>query len=193
LWCSRVDDACVFLDDAGYAFAPAPLLKGSALGRYVTTDIIPAVATMAPFADVLPQVEAWLAEIERVTPLAAEKIEIDAMRDVYVTVAGGGELKFSLNDDLERVLENLTSILASEAFMDIAPGTFRYIDLRFGNKVFVNTELVTTATSTALTSDDAAATGTVLTTMVEDIAASVAEVTESTLELVGTTTASTTE
>jgi hypothetical protein len=180
LWCDDGDhNKCHFVDSVGYAFAVAPELTGSALGRYVVTDGTGAVGSILPFGVQLSRIEQWLTEMERVTPLAAELVEVDFMEDVFVTVAGGGEIKFSLRDDLGRVLENLTSILASPEFADIAPGTFQYVDLRFGNKVFVNTSVLA-ATSTASTTPDVAS-STVLTNMVEDIAASVAEVTEPTL------------
>ncbi len=188
LWCDGVDDArCVFIDETGYAFTEAPVLVGGSLGRYVSTDVTPEIRTYAPFAQDVASFEKWLLELESVTPLAADVIEIDAMRDAYVRVAGGGEIKLSLKDDLGHVLENLVSILASKEFSDITPGTFQYIDLRFGSKVFVNTELASTASTTASTTDGVAS-STALTSVVEDIAASVSQVTEPTLRTVSTTT-----
>ena len=58
----------------------------------------------------------------------------------------------SLNESGEDTLSNLDTILLSEDFTDITPGSFRYIDLRFGNKVFVNRteEVVTTSTVTGI-------------------------------------------
>jgi len=35
-------------------------------------------------------------------------------------------------------VNNLNVVLTSDEFTDIQPGGFQYIDLRFGNKVFVN-------------------------------------------------------
>ncbi len=137
LWCEKEShETCYFVDSTGYAFAAAPALTGSALGRYISTDTKPEMYKTAPFGTDIARIEEWLTELEQVTPLAAESIEVDMMRDVFVTVAGGGEIKFSLQDNLDTVLENVTSILAADSFSTIAPGTFQYVDLRFGNKVF---------------------------------------------------------
>ena len=64
----------------------------------------------------------------------------------------------------EETVANLRSILASDEFNDLQPGSFQYIDLRFGNKVFVNKEdpsliaASTTATSSPVTPVEAALT-----------------------------------
>jgi len=58
-------------------------------------------------------------------------------------VVGGGEFKVTLTQEPEQTVENLLVVLTSEEFQGIEPGSFQYIDLRFGNKVFVNEELAT--------------------------------------------------
>ena len=45
-------------------------------------------------------------------------------------------------DSPASVIENLKTILVSEEFSHLKPGNFQYIDLRFGNKIFVNEEEV---------------------------------------------------
>ncbi len=152
LWCdSATSSACYFIDETGYAFAEAPALKGGSFSRYLTTDWPPILYSIMPAGERIRDMERFLVDLEASTTLAAETIEIDAMQDAFLTVAGGGEIKFSLEQDLVLVLDNLRSILASKEFSSIEPGTFQYIDLRFGNKVFVNTDTglaTSTATST---------------------------------------------
>jgi hypothetical protein len=83
-------------------------------------------------------------------------VEVDAVRDAFFTIAGGGEIKATLNESPARTIENLNTILRSEEFSDLEPGNFQYIDLRFGTKVFVNEEpLLPPATSTATVTEEA--------------------------------------
>jgi hypothetical protein len=49
------------------------------------------------------------------------------------------------------VFQNLKTILASEEFAHIAPGEFQYIDLRFGDKVFVREANMDTSTTSSST------------------------------------------
>ena len=58
--------------------------------------------------------------------------------DLNFFLAGGGELKLSKNKTFSESLTDLQTILNDESFAHIAPGNFRYIDLRFNDKVFVN-------------------------------------------------------
>jgi hypothetical protein len=53
---------------------------------------------------------------------------------------GGSELKVSLTLTPQQTVDNLQTVLSSEQYSDLVPGTFAYIDLRFGNKVFVSRE-----------------------------------------------------
>jgi hypothetical protein len=70
-------------------------------------------------------------------------VEIDKVRDVFLHIVGGGEFKATLTQDPEITVSNLNVVLTSEEFKDVQPGGFQYIDLRFGNKVFVNENLPT--------------------------------------------------
>ncbi len=56
-------------------------------------------------------------------------------------MVGGSELKTVASKDAQETIDNLLVVLASEEFAHLKPGNFQYIDLRFGNKVFVNEEL----------------------------------------------------
>ena len=53
------------------------------------------------------------------------------------------------------VVENLLVVLASPEFSHLNPGNFSYIDLRFGEKVFVNEIGEVPETETATSSDEA--------------------------------------
>jgi hypothetical protein len=78
-------------------------------------------------------------------------VETDMMRDVFMGIAGGGEIKASLRYTPAETLSNLETILTSNKLDNLTPGNFEYIDLRFGDKVFVNKYGAPVATSSATT------------------------------------------
>jgi hypothetical protein len=60
------------------------------------------------------------------------------VRDAFLHIVDGGELKVTLTQEPQVTVNNLNVVLTSEEFKGVQPGNFQYIDLRFGNKVFVN-------------------------------------------------------
>jgi hypothetical protein len=140
LWCNddtATSTACVFLDDNGYGFAAAPTLEGGTFIRFVRDG--QSATTSAVFAD--GDDFAQLRELEALLeafgwPVA--RIEFDQARDAFMFLVGGGELKVSLLLSPTETVENLTAVLSAEAYQHFLPGNFEYIDLRFGNKVFVS-------------------------------------------------------
>lgn len=135
LWCREGTD-CLFVDATGFAFAVAPDLQGGAFVRYVT-DREPAVGEMM----------AETAEYQRVKELinrfsslgfTTTRVTIDNVRDVYFEILDGGEFRVTLDDEPDQIISNVETVLQSDVFADVTPGNFRYIDLRFGEKVFVN-------------------------------------------------------
>jgi hypothetical protein len=161
LWCvSRESSECYFIDEYGYAFVKAPSLTGGAYPRFHTIGTEASErTTMLPIED-LRMIEKLRESISAELKLPVAFVETDIVRDVFFSIAGGGEIKATLRMSPEETLSNLVAILNSEEFSDIAPGSFQYIDLRFGNKVFVNEETATTATSTATSTDEVATTTT---------------------------------
>jgi len=141
LWCDDVNDNCLFLSKTGYAFAQAPDLSGGSFVRYVTTEeeaeVRESFASPETFVTLLRLVEllsdrGWF----------VSQVELDQVGDAFLSVVGGGELKVAINIVPEATVDNLFVALSSDEFIDIEPGNFQYIDLRFGNKVFINKESV---------------------------------------------------
>jgi len=148
LWCADVaTTTCAFLDASGYAFAIAPVLEGGEILRFVS------LGTSTPHVDSRPFSEADMTLMTRLRSALHEAgwyvshIEIDAVRDVYIHVVGGGELKATLTMLPEQTVANLETVLTAPEFADLSPGNFSYIDLRFGNKVFVNEEQIVATTT----------------------------------------------
>jgi hypothetical protein len=153
LWCDgqKVPN-CLFLDKNGYAFSPAPVLTGGTLLRFTTIGGEPKLKEH--FANE----ENYLA-IQKLILLLNDsgwyiyKVDLDAASDAFIHVVGGGELKVTLLQTPTETVNNLVTVLNSDEFKHITPGNFKYIDLRFGNKVFVNEVLVSEVVPTASSSE----------------------------------------
>jgi cell division septal protein FtsQ len=138
LWCDDyVASRCVFLNTAGYGFALAPELTGGAFIRYGL------IGKPAALAETFTQPDDFGLLRELVSLLnqagwRVASVELDQARDVYVYLAAGGELKLSLLLTPDVSIDNLQTVLTTEQYKHLVPGNFVYIDLRFGNKVFVS-------------------------------------------------------
>ncbi len=152
LWCADKESTeCLFLDDTGYAFGSAPHLTGGSLLRYYTLQDTPERGQMAFSVVDYQAIKDFVNELGK-TGWYVATVEVDSVRDVFYTLAQGGELKATLNQSGTETLSYLMTIRQSTEFAHLAPGNFQYIDLRFGSKVFVNeTDEMTaeTATTTA--------------------------------------------
>lgn len=152
LWCEyEADETCLFIDSAGYAFSEAPNLSGTALLRFVRNADAPALGTNVFQSSFLRDVSAFGESLERELGFFVTHVHAEGDYDINFRISGGGVLKVSQNQSFEESLTNLKAILGSEEFAHIEPGNFQYIDLRFGDKVFVNEEL-NVATTTASSS-----------------------------------------
>lgn len=160
LWCDQADSGnCVFLDEFGWAFAQAPSLQGGALLRFSEAGQVPSLDT-APFsADFITTTADFIDRVSDELGLPITQVEKTGQDEIAYYISGGGELKVSSRMSVDETFDNLSTLLNSEAFAHIEPGNFQYIDLRYGNRVFVNEELAPTlesegASSTATTTEE---------------------------------------
>jgi len=140
LWCDVASrDQCVFLDNNGYGFAAAPALFGGAYTRYMQVGQTASTSEVFTDAGDFTLLQQLVSDLEQIGwPVAT--IELDQARDAFVELSGGGELKVSLTLTPEQTIDNLQTIRSATQYADLVPGNFAYIDLRFGNKVFVSRE-----------------------------------------------------
>lgn len=155
LWCVplTLTPDCYFLDENGFAFAPSPALSGGSLVRHTFED-----RTVLEVGQVIPsktfaEVHTFLEKLSSELSLRVTDVFHTKDNDLYVSVNGGGEIRIAGGDSLDAVFENLKSVLASKDFKHLEPGNFQYIDLRFGNKIFVNEEELKVATTTSTTTE----------------------------------------
>jgi len=155
LWCG-VAEQCYFLERNGLAFGEAPTLDGTAFIRFIDGGVEPANGVIGFNADFMRDhlnlSELFVRELD----LYVATIEKQAEHDVDYTFTTGGSVKFSQTADLETSFNNLLTVLQSDDFVHLSDGSFDYIDLRFGDKVFVNEKVVATSTTETATSSDAA-------------------------------------
>ena len=149
LWCSEDKEYCLLVDEEGYAFTDAPNLSGGGLLRFVVEDTpLLLRKNMLPKQSLSAMVE--FSELARTQfGFTVEEIFYEQNKDVTYTLVGGGKLYTNISDPIEVSINNLATILSSENFLHLRPNNFKYIDLRFGNKVFVNEELETNETATS--------------------------------------------
>ncbi|MAZ30381.1 hypothetical protein CL655_03835 [bacterium] len=148
LWCDGEERNCVFIDDTGYGFADAPELSGGTFIRYQNASQAPAVGQAGVPSTVLLTASSFVDTASAAFGFRPQTVWFDD-RDVVYRLGGGGEIRTSRADTLGTTLANLETILASEQFAHLAPGNFEYIDLRYGNKVFVQEAVLEVATSTS--------------------------------------------
>lgn len=159
LWCAdRESESCLFIDKTGYAFGAAPKLSGGSFVRYRSLGREMAIGGTVASSSSLATMAEFIELVKSGNRFEIATVETDTAGDVFYIVAGGGEFKASFRDSAKHVYDNLQTIVNSAEFKDIQPGTFQYIDLRFGNKVFVNEEMGGEASST----DDVMGTSTTL-------------------------------
>jgi cell division septal protein FtsQ len=162
LWCTETDKGdCFFVDQDGFSFSKAPSLVGGSFLRFITTEREPKVRETLMDKSLLEAIFSLVAKLAEQNWFVSS-IEIDQVNDVFLKIAGGGEIKVSLNDPQEKIIENLLVILNSPEFTHIKPGNFQYIDLRFGSKVFVNEEIAVPKEESATSTASSTTTGDVL-------------------------------
>ena len=154
LWCEAVDsDNCLFLDHTGYAFSTAPKLSGGTFLRFVLSG------ETGILGQTLTEIEAY-DSLHALVQLLGEHgwyvsyVEIDQVGDAFLKVVGGGEFKITISQPPVETVDNLLVVLSADEFLHIKPGNFQYIDLRFGNKVFVNEKDVAIETETTVLNEE---------------------------------------
>lgn len=136
-------DYCYFLDETGFVYSRAPTFTEKLFFEFMGE-----IESDKPLGEVFLNAQAF-AElntfIDTVNGAGVETIGLDVVKDdrYELIVEGGARIIFDPNDGYETILENLSSVLASNEFRTEAGDRLikiEYIDLRFGNKVFYRLE-----------------------------------------------------
>lgn len=153
LWCYESNrDECFFITQDGYAFTKAPILHGGAFVRHYAEVEGELHEGVVIDEKVLSDIDTFVGRLEQELGLRVGSLLHKRNGDIEIQIQGGGKLFISSENEYGATFENLKVILASSEFSHIKPGNFNYIDLRFGNKAFVNEEMnVATSTEAATT------------------------------------------
>lgn len=148
LWCNENNKNCHFIDKTGFAFGKAPELSGESLVRYHKLGGEPQMRTII-------MSETDFDKTKKFSGLLASKgwyvveVEVDSVRDVFYILSDKSEIRATLEADTDKTFGFFEALKNSKEFAHLAPGNFQYIDLRFGEKVYVNEQNnVATASST---------------------------------------------
>ncbi len=142
LWCLSLDEKnpCYFLDEEGYAFGQSPLLIGGSLTRHIT-DGVGELEEKQLFPPArFKEMHEFLTALDKELSLRVTHVQYSEVGDITIYVNGGGKIYIHDKGKYSDVLLNLKTVLGSASFKHLKPGNFQYVDLRFGNKVFVNEE-----------------------------------------------------
>lgn len=158
LWCSDEDETrCVFLDAAGFGFAPAPVLVGGSLPRFISTTEEPATRTQFSSASVVSDITWFLQQAQSILGLYVHTIRLYPDDHITLVISGDRELRLSLRRDITVSFRYLETLLTSQEYAHLQEDDFQYIDLRFGNRLYVNeterSSEVATSTATSTETD----------------------------------------
>lgn len=154
LWCASATatSTCFYVGANGVAYEQAPQLTGSMFMRFVVSDNEPQIGDVLLDDNSRTLLIAIAQIIEERHDFYVARIEYTKDNDAVLYLSGGGRLLVSTEGNLEETYANLASVLASDEYGGLTPGNFEYIDLRFGNKVFVQKEKPIASTTASTTS-----------------------------------------
>ncbi len=143
LWCEYENrQECLFLDETGFAFSKAPTLTGATLFRFVTTGQEVSLDTIIVEESLFLNALSFANRLASNFDYRIASIVIDGEEDVEFELVAGGSILISRSVGFDVSFENLRTVLASESFQELPAGEFRYIDLRFGDRIFINDTLL---------------------------------------------------
>ena len=145
LWCKAGTkgapaDGCFYTNDKGIAYELAPLLIGGTMPRFYIEGKEPKKDEVMLPPVLLKELTALSKSLERMFDLKVQDFTIHEVNDVTLSLSTGAEIKIDTLDSIEQIFSNISSILNAKEFEDLKTGEFEYIDLRFGNKIFVEKE-----------------------------------------------------
>lgn len=153
LWCLK--DAhnapCYFLNSDGFGFAEAPVLNGGAFVRHYTEADRELRQKQVLAPEKLNDVDWFIEQLSRESGFRISSVFWRHNGDIELSVSGGGVFIVAGGKDIRTTYENLQAVLQSKEYAHIAPGNFKYIDVRFDKKIFVN-EVLSEETSSSTTS-----------------------------------------
>ncbi len=159
LWCQPDNARCLLVDATGFAYMEAPRLDGGSLYRFVVANSVLLVDTHMLESSELQRAVSFSEALAANFGFEVHTISYENDTDIYYTFEDGSQLRTNIGMSNDDLVGNLQTLFTTEAFTHLATEPFEYIDLRFGNKVYVNEkeeEVIEPETETATSSDEMA-------------------------------------
>lgn len=140
-------EPCYFIDTTGYAFEEAPVLLGGTLVRHIQEDLTQIAVGRQIDETALARIDALSQRIETELFFRVREIHYKKNGDIEFYISGGGALYTTADADFDEAFTKIKTILGSKEFGHLEPGNFKYIDVRFDTKIFVNESMGTTSST----------------------------------------------
>lgn len=143
LWCdafaysSSTPASCLFVDDRGYAYADAPPLLGETLVRFIIEGRMPEVGVFVHEQGSLERLKDLAQAIFENHEHRLRGITETKDKDLTLHLSGDIDVLIRKDADVDAIFTTIESLLSAPEFIDVPLEGFEYIDLRFGNKVYV--------------------------------------------------------
>ena len=144
LWCEENETSdpqdCYFVDDTGFIFSKSPYFSGNVY--FVYRGLLDRNEPIG--AHVLPQkdfqdFESFLNLVKKLK-LNVVSANIEESKDFDIVLSSGTKILFNSQISYDDIYSNLSSVLKSDQFASSTIDSLDYVDLRFGNKVFLKSK-----------------------------------------------------
>ncbi len=138
LWCADASSTqCYFIDVQGLAYAEAPALQGETLVRFIREEKAPVRGEYVYDTEKLLSLRQLSQVVRDTYALRVRSITETKDHDLVMRLTDGVSLLMPYDTQSDDVVEKIASILSAKEFEGLALRDFEYIDVRFGNKVYV--------------------------------------------------------
>jgi cell division septal protein FtsQ len=151
LFCASNESDCFLMSREGFAFEKAPPLLGTTLLRHVDERKSEVTRGSVIESNRLAEIDSFIEKASENLGFRIGTVRYTKVDDIEFEINGGGKIFVSAQNDLGVSFTNLVSVLHAKEFTHITAGNFKYIDVRFPPKVFVNESFEETGTSTETT------------------------------------------
>lgn len=151
LWCENFRqpaqfnsaDKCFFFDASGFLYAPAPYFTGHVYFTMFSAREDSPLVRLGEYV-LPPKLFARVQKLrEALTALGLEPVllRVEPHGDFAFLLPNAVELRFNQEQDFSAVVHNLVSAFGADSLskqdLTVASSSIAYVDLRFGNKIFV--------------------------------------------------------
>ena len=132
----------MYITQNGYAFAEAPELNGGLYTKFFVEDSNPVYDATFPYPTMLRGLPLYKEAFGYVYNSKLRSITYTHTIDRVFEFADGARILTTTDSSLDFIKERLRSIFAMQAYNTLVRDGFTQIDLRFGDRVYVQKDAV---------------------------------------------------